>query len=107
MSFTAQVRTLVEEHYLDHDFNVIFLAERVGLSYSQLARRLRAEANVNPTKLVRIVRLERAAQMINAGASNMTEVADAVGFRSLSYFSRCFRSHFGIPPSRYRHAAAA
>ncbi|MEM1271293.1 MAG: helix-turn-helix transcriptional regulator [Bacteroidota bacterium] len=99
--FVKRVRDIVSTHIKDPEFNVNRLADEVGLSYSQLARRLRAEANMNPTRLIRAVRVEYAAGMIRDGHRNMTELGQKVGFSSLTYFSRSFKEHFGVSPLGY------
>ena len=99
--FTQQVRSLIKANLHDKDYTVYDLAKDVGLSYSQLARRLRNEAALTPTKLIRFIRAEYAAQLIESGHSNMTELTFLVGFNNLSYFSRCFKERFGMSPSKY------
>ncbi len=47
------------------------------------------------------MRLERAGQLLRAGAGTVSEVAYGVGFKSLSHFSRRFREHYGVAPSDY------
>ena len=99
--FTATVRAAVLAHLTDGAFTVEALAAEVALSYSQLNRRLTAEAGVSPLEFVRRVRLDAAAQLLADGAGTVSEVAYAVGFNSLAHFSRAFRAQFGMPPSAY------
>ena len=47
------------------------------------------------------LRIDKAKEMIAEGKCNLTEIAEAVGFDSLHYFSRTFKARCGIPPSQY------
>lgn len=102
--FVAAVRRGVEARLADPDLTMEDLAAVVHLSYAQFYRRLKEDTGATPVQFVRAVRLERAAALLDEGAGRVSEVAYAVGFNSLSYFSRCFREHFGVTPSAYRAA---
>jgi len=48
------------------------------------------------------IRMEKARELLQAGAKNVSEVARAVGYENGNYFSKVFRRHFGYPPSELR-----
>ena len=50
---------------------------------------------------------QRALELLQAGAGNVTEVAYAVGFESLSSFARAFRQRHGQAPSEVLSSARA
>ncbi|HLT47073.1 MAG TPA: two-component regulator propeller domain-containing protein [Rubricoccaceae bacterium] len=106
-AFERQVRAVVTANLTEPGFDVEALAEAVALSRSQLHRRLREEAGTTPSALIRTVRVEAAARLLREGAGTVSEVAYAVGFESLSHFSRCFRAHYGVNPSAYAREGAA
>ncbi|MBQ2589905.1 MAG: helix-turn-helix transcriptional regulator, partial [Prevotella sp.] len=60
-----------------------------------------------PTEFVRIIRLTRAAALLREGKMNVKEISFATGFSSVSYFSRCFRTMFGVPPTQYGKTTTA
>ncbi|MBO6575698.1 MAG: helix-turn-helix domain-containing protein [Rhodothermales bacterium] len=103
--FERKVRAVVEERLADADLTSEDLAAQVGLSYSQLHRKLKAEADVTPTELVRRVRLEHAVALLEREDCTISEAAYAVGFNSLSYFNRCFKAVYGTSPSAFRQQA--
>jgi signal transduction histidine kinase/ligand-binding sensor domain-containing protein/CheY-like chemotaxis protein/AraC-like DNA-binding protein len=101
--FLDQVRSVIETRLADEDFGVEELARLVAHSRGHLHRRLKAIGNESPSDLLRRMRLERAAQLLDAGAGSVSEIAYGVGFRSVAHFSNRFQEHFGVRPSAYRH----
>ena len=100
-AFLRRVLEAAEAHLSESGFGAEALAEHVGVSRRQLTRKLKAVAGEPPSDILRRLRLERAAQLLEAGAGTVAEVAYAVGFKSASHFSRAFGKHFGCTPSEY------
>jgi signal transduction histidine kinase/CheY-like chemotaxis protein/ligand-binding sensor domain-containing protein/AraC-like DNA-binding protein len=100
-----RLRPLVQARLLDPAFNPEGLATAAGLSYHQLYRSLRDDLDTTPSKYIRTVRAECAADLLRRGAGSVTEVAYAVGFESLSYFRRAFKERYGTAPSDFLAAA--
>ena len=103
-AFLEEVVTTVEEHMGDPDFSVEALAAMMHISSSQLTRKLRALIDQPPGRLIRSLRLQRAAALLEADAGNVGTIAYRVGFSDQAHFSRSFKKHFGVPPSEYRSA---
>ena len=100
-AFLEQVRETIETHLSDDTFSVAQLAEATGVSRGHLHRQLKALSGKTPTDLIRTIRLERAAQLLAARAGTVSEVAYAVGFKSVGHFSDSFMNQFGCRPSAY------
>ena len=47
------------------------------------------------------IRLMHAADLLEAGMFSVSKIAEQCGFCDISYFSKCFKKHFGINPSEY------
>lgn len=99
--FLQRTREVIEEHLDDVDLQVEVVCRAVALSRSHFHRKLKALTNQSATAFIRAHRLQRAADLLAGGYGNVTEVAFAVGFQSLSYFARCFREQYGVAPSEY------
>ena len=96
------VREAIEAGMADENFDVEALATTVGKSRSALYRSFTDLGIGSPADLIRSLRLDRAAQLLAAHTGTVSEVAYAVGFKSVSHFSRSFRDRFGVTPSAYR-----
>ncbi len=87
----------------DPDLSVEQLAEQMHADRSQLYRKCKELLGVSPSDYLRDTRLKRAHELLEERAGNVSEIAYAVGFDSLSSFTRAFRTRYGLPPS---HVAA-
>jgi CheY-like chemotaxis protein len=96
-----KLRPLVVSHLHDPDFNPEALATAAALSYHQLYRALRDDLQTTPSRFIRTVRVECAAELLRQRAGSITEIAYSVGFESLSYFNRAFRERFACAPSEF------
>lgn len=97
----ARIRMVLEENLGNSDFTVHRFARETGMERTVLYRRLRSILGESPTELMRRYRLERAAQLLEQGLGSVSEVAYAVGFASVSHFSKCFRDRYDTTPSAW------
>lgn len=77
------------------------LAQRVGLNHNQLVQQFKEMFGVCPFEYLRILRLEKARELIADRQCNITQAAFKVGYSSLSHFTNAFRKEFGITPKAY------
>ena len=104
--FVQAVRGAIENRLADPDLSVEELASAVAVSRSTLYRRLKEQADATPSQFLRQVRIEHGARLLRENEGTVSEVAYAVGFNSLSYFSKQFREHLDQSPSEYVEAVA-
>jgi DNA-binding response OmpR family regulator len=100
-AFLEQVLDVMEAHLGDSTFTTDGLADSLGMSRRQAERRVKEVTGETPPRLMRRMRLERAAQLLKARPGSISEVAYTVGFKSLSHFARVFRERFGVSPSEH------
>lgn len=99
--FLIQLDSIINEHLDDMDLNVEKIADMMNLSRPTLYRKISAISQVTPNKFINIIRLKKAAELLQNSKMKVYEVSEAVGFSSQSYFSRAFLEQFGITPSQY------
>jgi len=86
---------------LDHpDLNVEYLADALATNRSHFQRKVKSLSGFSPSELIKMIRLEKALEFLEAKKGNVTEVAYMCGFSSQSYFTKCFTEYFGKPPSQ-------
>lgn len=97
--FMKKIMTVIEKHISEEEFSIEEFGKNVGMSRSQMHRKLKALTGKSASVYLRTVRLLKAKQMIQEKRGTISEIAYKVGFSSLAYFSRCFKEEFGHAPS--------
>lgn len=96
--FVKTLYEIMDAEIANPDFDIQGVAERMHVSRSKLFYKVRNLTDMSPLQLFRTYRLNVAANLLKSGKYNVSEVADKVGFVSLSYFSKSFKQQFGILP---------
>lgn len=96
--FLDKLRQKIEQNMSTESFGVAELADEVGMSRSNLLRKIKKLTGLSVSQLIREVRLENGMHLLKEGGMNVSEVSDHVGFASTSYFIKCFREEYGYPP---------
>ena len=97
--FISNIIIYTQENISEANLNVEKLADQFNLSRSQLYRKIKALTGLTANELIRKIRLERAKELIETGQNSISEISYNVGFSSPSYFSKCFKAHFGVLPT--------
>lgn len=95
------------EEAMDNPPSIGELAGRVGVSASKLKQLFPHICGTTPYAYLRRLRMEKAISLLRQGEMNVTEVAYAVGYDSISHFSKLFYQYHGMRPSRVRRQACA
>ena len=99
--FLEKVMKIIEDNIENSTFSVEEFSREIGMSRTQLFRKMQALTNQSVSEFVRDFRLKRAASLLEQRAGTVTEIAYQVGFNNLSYFAKCFKELFGKSPSEY------
>ncbi len=99
--FMNKVMEVINANIEDETFNVERMATELAMSRSSLLRKIKTLFNMSPIDFIRIIRLKKAAEMIQEGKYRVGEICYMVGFNSHSYFSKLFCKQFGMTPKDF------
>lgn len=99
--FMRKFLALLEANYADSDFSIERGSEKLGLSRVHLYRKVKELSGITPTDFLRDYRLKKASASLRKRTGSVSEVAYATGFSSPAYFSKCFKTVYGMTPSEY------
>ena len=101
-TFVNKVEHIILSKIQDEKFGVSDLAGELGLSRSQVLRKVRAETGKSVNQLIREIKLREGARLLAKDELTASEIAYEVGFSSPSYFNKCFLDQFGVTPGEYK-----
>ncbi|MFK7933638.1 MAG: helix-turn-helix domain-containing protein [Saprospiraceae bacterium] len=97
-----QLNTLIDKQLHLPDFKKANLVEQMNMSPSQFYRQVVKLTELSPVHYIRLKRLTKAKELLEVGVyGTVAEVALAVGYRHVNYFSKQYENQFGRRPSDY------
>jgi signal transduction histidine kinase/DNA-binding response OmpR family regulator/streptogramin lyase len=99
--FFKKVVAAVERNIDNYEYDIDDLCVDIGVSRTQLYRKMKLVAGVSANEFIRNYRLKKAAKLLGNPNMNVGDVLFAVGFNNRSYFNRCFKEYFGMTPMEY------
>jgi signal transduction histidine kinase/ligand-binding sensor domain-containing protein/DNA-binding response OmpR family regulator len=102
--FITNVLEYINKNISDSNLSVENLAEELLLSRSKLYRKIKALTGDTATEFIRNVKLEKAKELLVKTDFTVSEISYKVGFSSPSYFTKCFKNHFGVIPKEIRES---
>ncbi|TXG38643.1 hybrid sensor histidine kinase/response regulator transcription factor [Seonamhaeicola maritimus] len=99
--FLKKIMDLMEENMSNDSYWVDDLVSDMNTSRSTFFRKLKKLTGQSPNDFIRMVRLKRAAQLLEQNELTIAQVSYRVGFADPGYFGKCFRKFFGDSPSNF------
>ena len=99
--FLEKCIEVVEKHLTDQNFNISVLASEIGMSRSNLFRKVKSLSGHSINGFIRFIRLRKAAELLIQSDMNINEVALETGFNNIKYFRTQFAKLFGANPSEF------
>lgn len=94
---------IIKANFENQEFNMNTLASELGLGRNKLYARIREITGLTPNEFTLKLKLDESTQLLNNHPElNISEISDRLGFSSTPYFSKCFKSVFGVSPQAYR-----
>ena len=94
---------IIKENFENQSFNMNELAAQLGIGRNKLYTRIKDLTGLTPNELTLKLKLDESIRLLdNNEELNISEISDRLGFSSTPYFSKCFKSVFGMSPLTYR-----
>ena len=100
--FLSDVIETIKENLTSNDFSIDTLCEKMGLSRSNLFRKLKGLIQMSPSDLIIKIKLSKAEELMkNKNFSRISDIAYESGFQDPKYFSTLFKKHYGKTPKEF------
>lgn len=100
--FMKNLIKVVEDNIANEKYSIEDLSRDIGMSQSQLHRKLKALVNQTTSHFVRSLKMHRAKELLEKDAGTIAEIAYMVGYDDPGYFSKSYKAFFSQLPSEVR-----
>lgn len=88
--------------FINEDLSLTKIADLVHLNPSYLSRFYKEQTGMNLSDVINDLKLNKAMELLKQTDLPVNEIAEQLGFNSPSYFTLCFKKHYGLSPQKYR-----
>ncbi len=96
-----KIKECIDRNLTNSDYSVAELSSDVCMSRMNLYRKLLSITGQTPSDFIKTIRLKKAASLLLEKSTTIVDVAYAVGYSTPSYFTRSFKTEFGMTPKQY------
>ncbi|TDE52623.1 two-component regulator propeller domain-containing protein [Flavobacterium sp. GT3P67] len=100
--FIKKVIELIRNNIDNENLQSLFIEKELGISNSQLYRKIKQLFGFTPGDLIRTIRLKYAAELLRKNVLTVSEVCYQSGFNNRSYFYREFKKIYNTTPKNYQ-----
>jgi signal transduction histidine kinase/DNA-binding response OmpR family regulator/ligand-binding sensor domain-containing protein len=100
--FIKKVIDLINNNIENENLQSLFIEKELGISNSQLYRKIKQIFGFTPGDLIRTIRLKHAAKLLRNNTLTVSEVCYKSGFNNRSYFYREFKKVYQLTPKNYQ-----
>lgn len=101
--FMKRILDFMEENMSNSELTVDQMVSVVGLGRTVFFNKLKGLLGMSPIEFIKETRIKRAAQLLDTGQYNVSEVSFQIGMNDARYFSKCFKHKYGMTPSEYKN----
>jgi DNA-binding response OmpR family regulator len=99
--FIEKATKIVIENIDNVDFSLSHLYSKLGMSGSNLFKKLNAVTGQNPSNFVRTIRLKYSVKLLLENNLSIKDVCYRCGFNSPAYYIKTFKEIYGQTPKEY------
>jgi CheY-like chemotaxis protein len=100
--FVNNAVLVVEENMANAEYTVEQLSEAMSMSRVYLYKKILSLTGKTPIEFIRIIRIRRAAGLLEKSQLTVSEIAYQVGFNNPKYFTKLFKEEYQVLPTEYR-----
>ena len=100
--FLTNLHEIIEQNISNERFSIDQLASALNISNSGLFTKIKNLTSTTPNKLLLLVRLKKASELLIENNYRINEICYMVGFNNPSYFAKCFQKQYGVLPKDFR-----
>jgi len=97
-----EAEQVILDNLTSQEFSLDELSAALHYSRSAVQKRIKQFTNLSVSKFIRSIRLEKSLEYMLEEENSIATIAELVGFKSHSYYTRCFKDYYGTDPVKKR-----
>ena len=97
-----QIKRFIENNYMNNDLSVKMISEHTFLSLAYMCSIFKQETGDTINRHITDYRIEKSKELLKNRSSNISSVAESVGFNDSQYFAKTFKKKTGFTPTEYK-----
>lgn len=102
-SIAERALRYISEHYLEYDLSLSKIAESLDISQEHLSREFKEYSGIGFKAYLQNIRIEKAKKLLTDTNKSSSEIANTVGYSSVSHFKQIFKKSTGHSLAEYRN----
>lgn len=94
-------KAYIDANYSNVELDLPAISQSLHINANYLSRIFKAESGLSVTEYVTLCRMNRAKELLISGYRNVEYIAAQTGYADPHYFSKCFKKHYRVPPSKF------
>ena len=103
--FCRKLERIVDTRMRNPNLNIDVIASQFGIGRTNFYRKVRELMGMSPNDYLRKCRMDRAAELLRTTDLPVSDVCVQIGVPDAQYFSRVFKTFYGVTPTAYREQA--
>ena len=99
--FVKEIINYINQNMLNPSLSVNELSKHMGMNRNTLYKKVLMITGKSPVEYIRLLRLKKAANLLEHSQMNVTEVSYEVGFNTPQYFAKSFKEEYNMLPSEF------
>jgi len=99
--FVKEIAAYIGKNLTNPSLSVNELSKHIGMNRNTLYKKLLTITGKSPVEYIRLLRLRKAAHLLEHSQMNIAEVSYEVGFNTPQYFAKSFKEEFSMLPSEF------
>ena len=99
--FMDKISEIIQQNFANPDLDVDYIAKELGMSRTNLYRKVKSLTNLSTIDLIINVRLLTAKKMMIESDLSIAEIGYETGFNSPAYFTTSFKKQYGMTPKEF------
>lgn len=100
--FIQKAVKVVEDNLANAEYTVEELSDAMSMSRVYLYKKILSLTGKTPIEFIRIIRMRRAADLLQKSQLTVSEIAYQIGFNNPKYFTKLFKEEYEMLPTEYR-----